>query len=172
MRIPYGEVVTYGDIAREMAARMGWKSLSGQAVGGAVGHNPISIIIPCHRVVGSNGSLTGYAGGIETKRWLLERKPQSTPGPPAIGRRDDPRGRRASSCRWGRNTWFYNTYQCLLIGCFETGWRPLSARYRRVSVRAEPLFVRPSGKQGNAGQNRAVESRPIWAGPVLGTAAP
>jgi len=74
MRIPYGEVVTYGDIAREMAARMGWKSLSGQAVGGAVGHNPISIIIPCHRVVGSNGSLTGYAGGIETKRWLLERE--------------------------------------------------------------------------------------------------
>ena len=74
MRIPYGEVVTYGDIAREMVARMGWKSLSGQAVGGAVGHNPISIIIPCHRVVGSNGSLTGYAGGIETKRWLLERE--------------------------------------------------------------------------------------------------
>ncbi|SCJ34949.1 Methylated-DNA--protein-cysteine methyltransferase%2C constitutive [uncultured Eubacterium sp.] len=70
--IPYGEVVTYGEIAKKMAAKMNKKSMSGQAVGGAVGHNPISIIIPCHRVVGSNGSLTGYAGGIETKRKLLE----------------------------------------------------------------------------------------------------
>lgn len=70
--IPYGEVVTYGDIARKMAAKTGRKSMSGQAVGGAVSHNPISIIIPCHRVVGSNGSLTGYAGGIETKIRLLE----------------------------------------------------------------------------------------------------
>jgi len=65
--IPYGEVITYGDIAKKMAVKMGKDSMSGQAVGGAVGHNPISIIIPCHRVVGSNGSLTGYAGGIQTK---------------------------------------------------------------------------------------------------------
>ena len=70
--IPYGEVTTYGDIAKKMAVRLGKKSMSSQAVGGAVGHNPISIIIPCHRVVGSNGSLTGYAGGIETKIRLLE----------------------------------------------------------------------------------------------------
>lgn len=70
--IPYGEVVTYGDIAKKMAAKMGRKTMSGQAVGGAVGHNPISIIIPCHRVVGSTGSLTGYAGGISTKIKLLE----------------------------------------------------------------------------------------------------
>jgi len=70
--IPYGEVITYGDIAKKMAAKMGKESMSGQAVGGAVGHNPISIIIPCHRVVGSNGSLTGYAGGIKTKIKLLE----------------------------------------------------------------------------------------------------
>ena len=70
--IPYGEVTTYGDIAKKVAARMGNKSMSAQAVGGAVGHNPISIIIPCHRVVGSNGSLTGYAGGIKTKIKLLE----------------------------------------------------------------------------------------------------
>lgn len=70
--IPYGEVVTYGEIAKKMAAKMNKKSMSGQAVGGAVGHNPISIMIPCHRVVGSNGSLTGYAGGIEIKRKLLE----------------------------------------------------------------------------------------------------
>lgn len=70
--IPYGKVITYGDIAKKMAAKMGRKSMSGQAVGGAVGHNPISIIIPCHRVVGSNGSLTGYAGGIQTKIKLLE----------------------------------------------------------------------------------------------------
>ena len=70
--IPYGEVVTYGDIAKKMAAKMNLKSMSSQAVGGAVGHNPISIIIPCHRVVGANGSLTGYAGGVETKAKLLE----------------------------------------------------------------------------------------------------
>ena len=70
--IPYGEVVTYGDIAKKMAAQMGRESMSGQAIGGAVGHNPISIIIPCHRVVGANGSLTGYAGGIAAKSKLLE----------------------------------------------------------------------------------------------------
>ncbi|BCJ92715.1 methylated-DNA--protein-cysteine methyltransferase [Anaerocolumna cellulosilytica] len=70
--IPYGEVITYGDIAKKMAAKMNKASMSSQAVGGAVGHNPISIIIPCHRVVGSNGSLTGYAGGICTKMKLLE----------------------------------------------------------------------------------------------------
>lgn len=70
--IPYGEVITYGYIAKKLAHKMGKKSMSGQAVGGAVGHNPISIIIPCHRVVGSNGSLTGYAGGINTKIKLLE----------------------------------------------------------------------------------------------------
>jgi methylated-DNA-[protein]-cysteine S-methyltransferase len=70
--IPYGEVITYGGIAKKMAVKMNKKSMSSQAVGGAVGHNPISIIIPCHRVVGSNGSLTGYAGGIGAKIKLLE----------------------------------------------------------------------------------------------------
>lgn len=70
--IPYGEVTTYGEIAKKMAARMGKTSMSSQAVGGAVGHNPISIIIPCHRVVGSNGSLTGFSGGIQKKIKLLE----------------------------------------------------------------------------------------------------
>ena len=70
--IPYGEVTTYGDVAKKMAMKMNIKRMSSQAVGGAVGHNPISIIIPCHRVVGSNGSLTGYGGGIETKIKLLE----------------------------------------------------------------------------------------------------
>lgn len=70
--IPYSKVITYGDIARRIAAQMNRKSMSAQAVGGAVGHNPISIIIPCHRVVGSNGSLTGYAAGIAAKAKLLE----------------------------------------------------------------------------------------------------
>jgi len=70
--IPYGEVVTYGDIARKIAVKMNRRSMSSQAVGGAVGYNPISIIIPCHRVVGANGSLTGYAGGIGAKIKLLE----------------------------------------------------------------------------------------------------
>jgi methylated-DNA-[protein]-cysteine S-methyltransferase len=70
--IPYGKVITYSVIAQKMAAKMNKERMSSQAVGGAVGHNPISIIIPCHRVVGSNGSLTGYAGGIQTKVKLLE----------------------------------------------------------------------------------------------------
>lgn len=70
-KIPYGEVVTYGDIARQIALLQGLPHMSAQAVGGAVGHNPISILIPCHRVVGSNGSLTGYAGGIFIKEELL-----------------------------------------------------------------------------------------------------
>ncbi|WNY28795.1 Methylated-DNA--protein-cysteine methyltransferase [Methanimicrococcus stummii] len=72
--IPYGECITYGDIAKKVAVQMNKPSMSGQAVGGAVGHNPISIIIPCHRVVGSNGSLTGYAGGIAKKIELLEHE--------------------------------------------------------------------------------------------------
>ncbi|MGL4669019.1 MAG: methylated-DNA--[protein]-cysteine S-methyltransferase [Methanobacteriaceae archaeon] len=71
-KIPYGKVITYGDIAKEIAVKMNKETMSSQAVGGAVGHNPISIIIPCHRVVGSNGSLTGYAGGINRKIQLLE----------------------------------------------------------------------------------------------------
>lgn len=71
-KIPYGEVRTYGDIAKIIAKNTGKKSMSAQAIGGAVGHNPISIIIPCHRVVGTNGSLTGYAGGIDKKIELLK----------------------------------------------------------------------------------------------------
>lgn len=72
--IPYGECITYGTIAKIAAARMNKASMSSQAVGGAVGHNPISIIIPCHRVVGLNGSLTGYAGGVDKKIKLLEHE--------------------------------------------------------------------------------------------------
>lgn len=69
--IPYGETMTYGEISQKMALNRGIERMSAQAVGGAVGHNPISIIVPCHRVVGTNGSLTGYAGGIEKKIKLL-----------------------------------------------------------------------------------------------------
>lgn len=69
--IPYGEVTTYGEIAQKAAAKFGKQKMSAQAVGGAVGRNAIAIIIPCHRVLGSNGSLTGYAGGIEKKAKLL-----------------------------------------------------------------------------------------------------
>ncbi|MBQ7800935.1 MAG: methylated-DNA--[Oscillospiraceae bacterium] len=65
LEIPYGQVMTYGEIAKRLDCG------SAQAIGGAVGHNPISIIIPCHRVVGSSGSLTGFAGGLDKKRWLL-----------------------------------------------------------------------------------------------------
>ena len=70
-RIPYGQVTTYGAIAAQIAARRGLAHMSAQAVGGAVGHNPISVLVPCHRVVGSQGALTGYAGGIDKKRALL-----------------------------------------------------------------------------------------------------
>lgn len=69
--IPYGKTRTYGEIAGEIARKRGQSSMSAQAVGGAVGHNPISIIIPCHRVVGARGNLTGYAGGIDKKIKLL-----------------------------------------------------------------------------------------------------
>ena len=72
LQIPYGQTTTYGEIARQLAEKQGLARMSAQAVGGAVGHNKISIIIPCHRVVGTNGSLTGYAGGIHKKEQLLE----------------------------------------------------------------------------------------------------
>ncbi len=72
--IPYGETVTYGEIAEEAAKRLGLEHMSAQAVGNAVGHNPISVIIPCHRVVGADGSLTGYAGGIDKKIYLLRHE--------------------------------------------------------------------------------------------------
>ena len=70
--IPFGETVTYGWIADKLAKERGLERMSAQAVGGAVGHNPICIIVPCHRVIGSNGSLTGYGGGILRKKALLE----------------------------------------------------------------------------------------------------
>lgn len=70
LEIPYGETTTYGDLARQLQAR--GLSASPRAVGGALGHNPISILIPCHRVLGAGGKLTGYAGGVEKKRFLLE----------------------------------------------------------------------------------------------------
>ncbi len=69
--IPYGQTITYGEIAKQIAAKKGLPRMSAQAVGGAVGRNKISVIVPCHRVVGTNGSLTGYAGGIEKKVKLL-----------------------------------------------------------------------------------------------------
>ena len=72
LTIPFGETMTYGEIAYKIAKQKGVTHMSAQAVGGAVGHNSISLIIPCHRVVGANGSLTGYAGGIDKKIKLLE----------------------------------------------------------------------------------------------------
>ena len=72
LQIPYGQTTTYGEIARKMTEVKNTAHMSAQAVGGAVGHNEISIIIPCHRVVGANGSLTGYAGGMDKKIALLE----------------------------------------------------------------------------------------------------
>ncbi len=70
-KIPYGQTCTYGDLAGKLASRRGLPHLSAQAVGGAVGRNGISILVPCHRVVGKNGSLTGYAGGLDKKEALL-----------------------------------------------------------------------------------------------------
>ena len=72
LSIPYGKTMTYGEIADRIAAGRRLSRMSAQAVGGAVAHNAISLMIPCHRVVGTDGSLTGYAGGLEKKIWLLE----------------------------------------------------------------------------------------------------
>ena len=71
LTIPYGKTVTYGDIARQIAKEKGLPKMSSQAIGGAVGSNPVSIIVPCHRVIGANGNLTGYAGGVDKKIQLL-----------------------------------------------------------------------------------------------------
>ena len=79
LEIPYGQTVTYGQLAKELAQRRGLERMSAQAVGGAVGHNPISIIIPCHRVLGAKGQLTGYAGGLDVKRRLLELEGAALP---------------------------------------------------------------------------------------------
>ena len=73
LTIPYGKTMSYGDIACLVSPTM-----SAQAVGGAVGRNPIAIIIPCHRVIGADGSLTGYGGGLERKRWMLELERQQS----------------------------------------------------------------------------------------------
>ena len=72
LEIPYGQTVTYGQLAKRLAKQRGLPQLSAQAVGGAVGHNPISIIIPCHRVLGAKNQLTGYAGGLDVKTFLLK----------------------------------------------------------------------------------------------------
>jgi len=72
--IPYGQTVSYGQLARQAAEQLGRPSMSARAVGSAAGRNPISIIIPCHRLVGADGSLTGYAGGVDKKRWLLRHE--------------------------------------------------------------------------------------------------
>lgn len=73
-KVPYGKTVTYGEIASRLALKRGVERMSAQAVGGAVGHNPISIIIPCHRVMGKNGKLTGYAAGLDKKKFLLNHE--------------------------------------------------------------------------------------------------
>ena len=78
LTIPFGKTMTYGQIAKILADRHKVQSMSAQAVGGAVGHNPISLIVPCHRVIGTNGALTGYAGGLEKKAWLLDMESQSS----------------------------------------------------------------------------------------------
>ncbi len=78
LTIPYGQTMSYGEIADILAQQTGKKKMSAQVVGGAVGHNPVSIIIPCHRVVGADGGLTGYAGGIDRKKFLLELEGNKT----------------------------------------------------------------------------------------------
>ena len=72
LEIPYGQTVSYGEVAKRLAEQRGLSQLSAQAVGGAAGHNPISIIIPCHRVLGAKNQLTGYAGGLDVKTFLLK----------------------------------------------------------------------------------------------------
>ena len=72
LTVPYGTTVTYGEIAARAAGWLNLPRTSARAVGGAAGHNPILLIIPCHRVIGADGSLTGYAGGVHRKAWLLD----------------------------------------------------------------------------------------------------
>lgn len=80
--IPYGEVTTYGELARQLAQRLEVPHMSAQAVGGAVGHNPISLIVPCHRVIGADGSLTGYAGGVDKSAVCWPWRAWTCPGLP------------------------------------------------------------------------------------------
>lgn len=77
LTIPYGRTITYGELADRIARQAGLSRMSARAVGNAVGHNPVSLIIPCHRVVGAGGRLTGYAGGIDKKAWLLQMEQKS-----------------------------------------------------------------------------------------------
>lgn len=79
LEVPFGETLTYGELGRLAAIRLDRESMSAQAVGGAVGHNPISIVIPCHRIIGASGSLTGYAGGLDKKSALLSHEDLSNP---------------------------------------------------------------------------------------------
>lgn len=78
LRVPYGQTMTYGQLAVLTARALGKEKTSARAVGGAVGHNPISIIIPCHRIIGADGRLTGYAGGVEVKAALLKLERENT----------------------------------------------------------------------------------------------
>lgn len=105
LQIPYGKTVTYGELARQLAEKRGLPRMSAQAVGGAVGHNQISVLIPCHRVVGANGSLTGYAGGIQKKVKLLELEGTdvsgffvSPKGTVLCGHQNRPRGSQTGAC--------------------------------------------------------------------------
>ena len=105
LQIPYGKTVTYGELARQLAEKRGLPRMSAQAVGGAVGHNQISVLIPCHRVVGTNGSLTGYAGGIQKKVKLLELEGTdvsgffvSPKGTVLSGHQNRPRGSQTGAC--------------------------------------------------------------------------
>jgi len=74
LTIPFGKTMTYGEIASRIAWQQGLQRMSAQAVGGAVGHNPFAIIVPCHRVIGADGGLTGYAAGLDKKQWLLRHE--------------------------------------------------------------------------------------------------
>ncbi|MDY5034084.1 MAG: methylated-DNA--[protein]-cysteine S-methyltransferase, partial [Prevotella sp.] len=77
LSVPYGSVTTYGQIAKVTAERMGRRSMSAQAIGNAVGRNPIMILVPCHRVIKADGSIGGFSAGVERKKWLLEHERQA-----------------------------------------------------------------------------------------------
>lgn len=79
LEIPYGKTISYQDLGKIVAEKLEKEKMSAQAIGGAISHNPISIIIPCHRVIGKNGSLTGYVGGLEKKRYLLQLEKAEKP---------------------------------------------------------------------------------------------
>lgn len=109
-KIPYGKTITYNDIAKEIAKEKGLKKMSAQAVGGAVGWNPICLIIPCHRVIGANNNITGYGGGINNKLKLLELEQKKK-----VNLKFPKSKNQLNTKDWSKSVFFFRKYQLFLL---------------------------------------------------------